>query len=277
MAKRGKDSKVALAIHGMVHRGALKAIDAAKLFKLHKKQDKFALNYLRRYVSRRTHLKVSGKVKQGKAKVKIKRMGYSFLISGRDLLPVVSSDTLNIRWINQIARERFFREKYLDFSSRSWDVIPEYIGPRIIADKRIKRLLALSLFAPELKINIIDESDTSKRLISYADMISDNKARTAKKSLKSYDLNVKVGGAKLGKFKGVTETSVKAVHIREGDMDFIERYIGDATGFEVQVPDDLTESLHRPELLALAKASARMEMRTSLNEGDIERIKQLNL
>ena len=71
--------------------GSEKTVDALKLLKPHAKKDKFALNYLRNYMTRKEYMRVWARVKQDKAGVKIKRMGYSFLISGRDLLPRVYS------------------------------------------------------------------------------------------------------------------------------------------------------------------------------------------
>jgi len=275
--KRGKDSKFALAVHKAVQNSTLKTIDVLKIFKLHKKQDKFALNYLKNYVPKRTHLRVSMKVKQGKASVKIERKGYSFLISGRDLLPEVCSEYISVEEINKNIIREFFREKYKDFSERVWDVFPEYIGPNIAVDKRIKSLLALSLFSPGTKINFIDNSNTSKRLVNHAKIISETNSVTSKKRMKSADLNVKVKSARLGKFKAVADFASKVVHLREGDIGFLEGYVKEAKYIEVSIPDKLSKKFRKKVFFELAKASARMELRNKILNEDIERVKQLSL
>ena len=78
-----------------------RVLEAVKLIKPHKKHDKFTLNYLKNYVESETFKKISSSVKLGKTQVSIQRKGYSFLISGRDLLPVVKTEDLPEEVINR--------------------------------------------------------------------------------------------------------------------------------------------------------------------------------
>ncbi len=274
--KKGKDSKFALAVHAAVRHGTLKAVDTAKLLKLHKKQDKFALNYLKKYTTKLTYLKIWGKIKQGKARVKIRRKGYSFLISGRDLLPVLISKDLPSNKLNKEIEKRFFEEKYNNFSNRAWKVIPEYIGPHIAADRRIKSLLTLALFS-DVKINIIDKSRLSKKLVSHAKTLGSLNVRSLNRKVKSYELNIKIKTPKLGKFKNIAESASKVVHLREGDISFIKKYIKEARKKKVKIPNKLEKKFRKDSLIELSKASARMELRSEVINKDVERIKQLSL
>ena len=120
-----------------------KFLDVVKLLKFHKKRDKFSLNFLKNYLSADDYHKVSRRIKQGKSSVEIKRMGYSFLISGRDLLPRVYSSGKLDKKFNKLVEKKFYAEKYEQFSSSAWLVLPEFIGPSVLVEKRIKSLLAL--------------------------------------------------------------------------------------------------------------------------------------
>lgn len=253
-----------------------KAIGTFKLLRRHKKHDKFALNYLRNYIESETYREVSKKVKQGKAKVSIERRGYSFLISGRDLLPVVKSKYLPQETLNRFIERRFLEEKNKDFSRRAWTFIPEFIGPMLSADKRAKLLLALSLFAPKVRINFVDYSDTSKRLINHASLIGKTHAKASKKPDKKYDINLFVNPPKLGDFLEMTELDTKIVHLKRGDMEFIKQYIAAAAENDVEFPSKLKKGL-KEEFLPLAEASAKMELRSTVTQKDVDRIKRLNL
>ena len=162
-----------------------KFLDVVRLMKFHKKHDKFSLNFLKNYLSVEYYRNVSWRVKQGKSSVEIKRMGYSFLISGRDLLPRVYSSGKLDKKFNKLVEKSFYSEKYDQFSKNSWLVLPEFIGPNVLVEKRIKSLLALSLFASDFKLNIVDDSGEVKPLVNFVNELGSVKAKTSKKTIKS--------------------------------------------------------------------------------------------
>ena len=253
-----------------------KFFDAVRLMKFHKKRDKFALNFLKNYLSQKDYSKVSRRVKQGKSSVEIKRMGYSFLISGRDLLPRVYSSGKLDKEFNKLIEKKFYTEKYEQFSGNAWLVLPEFIGPNVLVEKRIKLLLALSLFAPEFKLNIVDDSEEIKPLVKFVNELGKVKAKTSKRTIKNSDLNVVEKNVRLGKFRDIANRAGKEVKIGEGDKLFLKRYIRDARKIKVKISDKLLEGVSS-DLIPLIKSSAQMEMRRKVSSVDVERIVRLKL
>lgn len=276
MAKKSGYDKFAEDLQKALKQSKEKTVDALKLLKFHKKRDKFSLTYLKNYMSKKDYRDISAKIKQGKAKVKIERKGYSFLISGRDLLPVVKSKHLPTEEVNKLIEHRFFAEKYADFSQRAWKVLPEYIGSRIPANKDVKTVLALGLFS-DVKMNIRDESNVSKRLVAHAKLIGKIKAKASKKDDESYEVNFLAKPAKLGKFEAITNRASKVAHLRRGDIDFIKKYVEEGKKIEITISRNFRKKFRRETLRELAKASARIELRKEVAKKDIERIKALGL
>lgn len=253
-----------------------KFLDVVRLLKFHKKRDKFSLNFLKNYLSAEDYRKVSRRVKQGKSSVEIKRMGYSFLISGRDLLPRVYSSGKLDKKFNKLVEKKFYSEKYDQFSGNAWLVLPEFIGPNVLVEKRIKSLLALSLFAPDFKLNIVDDSGEVKPLVNFVNELGSVKAKTSKKTIKSSDLNIIEKNVRLGKFRDIANRAGKKVKIGEGDKLFLKRYIRDARKIKVGISDELLKGVSS-DLIPLVKASAQMELRKKVCVVDIERISGLKL
>lgn len=253
-----------------------KFLDVVRLLKFHKKRDKFSLNFLKNYLSAEDYRKVSRRVKQGKSSVEIKRMGYSFLISGRDLLPRVYSSGKLDKKFNKLVEKKFYSEKYDQFSGNAWLVLPEFIGPNVLVEKRIKSLLALSLFAPDFKLNIVDDSGEVKPLVNFVNELGSVKAKTSKKTIKSSDLNIIEKNVRLGKFRDIANRAGKKVKIGEGDKLFLKRYIRDARKIKVKISDKLLDEISS-DLIPLVKASAQMELRKKVCVVDIERISGLKL
>ena len=253
-----------------------KFLDVVRLMKFHKKHDKFSLNFLKNYLSVEDYRNVSRRVKQGKSSVEIKRMGYSFLISGRDLLPRVYSSGKLDKKFNKLVEKSFYSEKYDQFSKNSWLVLPEFIGPNVLVEKRIKSLLALSLFASDFKLNIVDDSGEVKPLVNFVNELGSVKAKTSKKTIKSCDLNVIEKNVRLGKFREIANRAGKTVKIGEGDKLFLKRYIRDARKIKVGISDELLKEVSS-DLIPLVKASAQMELRRKVSSIDVERIAGLKL
>ena len=254
-----------------------KFLDVVRLLKFHKKRDKFALNFLKNYLPFKEYHKVSRLIKQGKSSVKIKRMGYSFLISGRDLLPRVYSGKKLDKEINKIVEEKFYSEKYEQFSGNAWLVLPEFIGPSVIIEKRIKLLLALCLFAPDFKLNIVDDSGDIKPLVKFVNELGAVKAKTSNKTIKNSDLNIIEKNVRLGKFREIANRAGKKVKISNGDKLFLKRYVRDARKIKTYISEEILENLKKPDLIPLIKASARMELRNEVSSVDVERISGLKL
>jgi len=254
-----------------------KFLNVVRLLKFHKKRDKFALNFLKNYLPLKKYRKVSRLIKQGKSSVKIKRMGYSFLISGRDLLPRVYSSGKIDKEINKIVEEKFYSEKYNQFSNSAWLVFPEFIGPSVIIEKRIKLLLALCLFAPDFKLNIVDDSGDIKPLVKFVNEIGSVKVKASKKTIKRSNLNVIEKNVRLGKFREIANRAGKKVKISNGDKLFLKRYVRDARKIKTYISEEILENLKKPDLIPLIKASARMELRNEVSSVDVERISGLKL
>ncbi|MBT4134735.1 hypothetical protein HOE39_00055 [Candidatus Woesearchaeota archaeon] len=253
-----------------------KFLDVVRLMKFHKKRDKFSLNFLKNYLSVEYYRKVSRRVKQGKSSVEIKRMGYSFLISGRDLLPRIYSSGKLDKKFNKLVEKEFYAEKYKQFSGNSWLVLPEFIGPNVLVEKRIKSLLALVLFAPDFKLNIIDDSGDVKPLVNFVKSLGSVRAKTSKKTIKRSDLNIIEKNVRLGKFRDIANRAGKKVKIGEGDKLFLKRYIRDARKIKVEISDKLLKEVSS-DLIPLVKASAQMELRKEVSLVDVERIRELKL
>jgi len=251
-------------------------LDVVRLMKFHKKRDKFALNFLKNYLSVEDYRKVSRRVKQGKSSIEIKRMGYSFLISGRDLLPRVYSSGKLDKEFNKLVEKKFYSEKYDQFSGSAWLVLPELIGPNVLVEKRVKSLLALSLFVPEFKLNIVDDSGCVKPLVKFVNEIGSVKAKTSKRTIKSSDMNVVEKNVRLGKFREIANQASGKVRISEGDKLFLKKYVRDARKIKVKISDEFLNSVYS-DLLPLVKASARMELRKEVGLVDVERIIGLKL
>lgn len=203
-------------------------------------------------------------------------MGYSFLISGRDLLPRVYSSGKLDKKFNKLVEKKFYSEKYDQFSGNAWLVLPEFIGPNVLVEKRIKSLLALSLFAPDFKLNIVDDSGEVKPLVNFVNELGSVKAKTSKKTIKSSDLNIIEKNVRLGKFRDIANRAGKKVKIGEGDKLFLKRYIRDARKIKVKISDKLLDEISS-DLIPLVKASAQMELRKKVCVVDIERISGLKL
>ena len=61
--------------------------DSALLARSLSKKEKFQLSKVEAFLNEKDINKLSTLIKQGKAQVRLKRLGWSFLISGKDLLP----------------------------------------------------------------------------------------------------------------------------------------------------------------------------------------------
>jgi len=139
------------------------------LRKLNKRQ-RFKLSKVETYLHKNEFNKLVFLVKQGKANIELKRLGWSFLISGKDLLPILyyvsperrklvfddseeESDEQFIYDLNKKIQRIFYKKAFEDFSERAWGSIPQYIAPTLVTSLQTKQAVALQLFCPrEFKI-----------------------------------------------------------------------------------------------------------------------------
>lgn len=105
-------------------------------------------------------------LKQGKAQIKVVRFGWSFLISGKDLLPKIIfvmpekrrfnpdqdievKDRLWIEQLDKKIRHKFFDTRFREFAERASNAVAEFIAPNLIGLAEVKQAAALQLFSTE--------------------------------------------------------------------------------------------------------------------------------
>lgn len=130
------------------------------------KKENFALSKTEQYLKPEEQNKLALLVRQGKAHVKLKRYGWSFLISGKDLRPAViyvkpekrkfnPDKDIEIKtqlWLEELdkrIRNRFFESNFREFAEKAWIAIPQFIAPNIIGLKHVKEAATLQLLCKE--------------------------------------------------------------------------------------------------------------------------------
>jgi len=241
------------------------------------KNEGFALKNLKHYSSREDYKKFMKMLKQKKTKLKIKQQGYSFLISGKDLMPVpVSGD----KWIKEFAEKvelKFYENKITEFSERAWNIIPEYIAPKVLGQKNLKLLLTVLLFSSPVNLVVIGGKGTASIIRSARSFRRISVSTAKKKTKKRYDLYFMAAQADLGKFFDMAEKSQKSVEIKRSDINFLRMYIREARKLNVFVPNKFESKFKNRAERELAIGSARIDLRTEVNENDIKRISTFSL
>ncbi len=154
------------------------------------KKESFVFSKVRPYLKEGEEFKLQKAIKQGKAKIKLNRYGWSFLISGNDLRPKIffvkpEKRRLNPDhdieekqqfWIEELdkrIRRQFFERNFREFAEKAWTAAPQFIGPNIIGLKHVKEAAALQLFCKEqTHILLLGDPGTGKTdiLRSTADL-----------------------------------------------------------------------------------------------------------
>lgn len=149
-----------------LRKSAQKTTDSTLLLKKLTKRQRFKLSKIRPYLHKNELIKLTALVKQGKANIELKRFGWSFLISGKDLLPVLHyvppenrkfifdvseerADKQFIREADKKIQKAFYNNAFIDFSERAWGAIPQYLAPTLVISLYIKQAIALQLFCPK--------------------------------------------------------------------------------------------------------------------------------
>ncbi|MEM2954447.1 MAG: hypothetical protein QW625_00630 [Candidatus Nanoarchaeia archaeon] len=140
--------------------------DVAFLARKLNNKEKFQFSIIDEYLKNDEKAKLLFLIKQQKAFIKIKKKGWSFLISGKDLLPRVfylkpEKRTLNPDFTNELEtkiwlekldkkiKKRFFEKRANEFATKVWQVIPQFIAPNLIINQHMRQALALQLFSKE--------------------------------------------------------------------------------------------------------------------------------
>lgn len=165
----------------ILRKTAQTTIDSTLLLKKLTKRQRFKLSKVEPYLHKNEFNKIVSLVKQGKANIELKRFGWSFLISGKDLLPILhylppenrkfifdnseeKSDELFINEANKKLQKIFYKAAFEDFSERAWDAVPQYIAPTLVTSLQTKQAIALQLFCPR-KFKILLKGGRAKNKI----------------------------------------------------------------------------------------------------------------
>ncbi len=164
--------------------------DSALLARPLKKKEKFNFSKVETYLNGREKQKLTKLMKQGKAEIKLERFGWSFLISGNDLLPKINfvkpekrkfnpdldvevKDRLWTEELDKKIRISFFETKFKEFSERAGTAVPQFIASNLIGLNEVKQAAALQLLTPEpIHILLLGDPGTGKTdiLRSSADL-----------------------------------------------------------------------------------------------------------
>ena len=154
--------------------------DSALLARSLSKKEKFQLSKVEAFLNEKDINKLSTLIKQGKAQVRLKRLGWSFLISGKDLLPrilfvkpenrklnpdmdVEAKDQIWLEEQDKKIRHIFFESNFKDFTERAWTSVPQFVAPNLVGLTEIKQAAALQLFSPEpVHILLLGDPGTGK-------------------------------------------------------------------------------------------------------------------
>ncbi|MBD3262752.1 hypothetical protein GF374_00020 [Candidatus Woesearchaeota archaeon] len=158
--------------------------NSALLAKKLTKRQRFKIGKIKLFLHENEVNKVISLIKQNKADIELKRYGWSFLITGKDLLPIIhyippdnrsyffddSSEKTDKNFIyeaNKKMEKIFYKNAFEDFSERAWGAIPQYIAPTLVSSVHIKQAIALQLFCKrDFKILLKGSKDKSKILES---------------------------------------------------------------------------------------------------------------
>jgi len=140
--------------------------DSVLLAKPLSRKEKFIFSKVQPYLKENETFRLQSAIKQGKAKIKLNRYGWSFLISGNDLRPKIHfikpekrrfNPDYNVEvkqqlWIEELdkrIRRKFFESNFREFAEKAWLAVPQFIAPNIMGLKHVKEAAALQLFCKE--------------------------------------------------------------------------------------------------------------------------------
>ncbi|UCD04236.1 MAG: hypothetical protein JSW73_01185 [Candidatus Woesearchaeota archaeon] len=140
--------------------------DSVLLLRPLRKKEKWDIGRLDTYLSPEEYRKVKGALKQGKVKIELLKLGFSFLISGKDVLPRLVSEVEFFQKINNKIEKKYYDKLFEEFSPRAYDVLFHYLASDVMYLADLKRAAILQLFTEfPLHVLIIGESDSGKSKI----------------------------------------------------------------------------------------------------------------
>jgi len=130
------------------------------------KREQYRISKLKEYLKPEEESKLLTLLKQGKTEIRLRKFDWSFLTSGKNIIPKVlfvppEKRTLNPdlevelktrAWVEDIdkkIRQKFFEIRFREFAERAWTFVPQFIAPNIIGLQYIKEAAALQLFSKE--------------------------------------------------------------------------------------------------------------------------------
>ncbi len=129
------------------------------------KKEQFDLERFKQYLSEEDYKLVTRLTKQKKATLTVQKQDFSFLLSGKNLLPQLES-ALNVKEINDKIRRKYFEDAYKDFAERAWNALPQFIAPKLVGMNSEKQAAALQLFCKDkLHILYLGDPGTGKTQI----------------------------------------------------------------------------------------------------------------
>ncbi|MBS3064625.1 MAG: ATP-binding protein [DPANN group archaeon] len=154
--------------------------DAVMLARPLAKKEKFDILKVKEHLSESEFARLSRLVKQGKAEIKLEKKEWSFLISGKNLIPSIKFIKPDKRkfnldydvelkeqvWLEELdkkLRNKFLEQTFNDFAPRAWTTVPQFIASNLVGMADIKNAVALQLFSKEaIHILLIGDPGTGK-------------------------------------------------------------------------------------------------------------------
>lgn len=262
--------------------------DSAMLLRPLGKKEKFDVYRLSKYLEEEELKHVKALIKQKKISIDVKKLGYTFMVSGVDLLPILISGDPVVIELNQKIEQKHYIQQFDAFKERAWTILPYYIDPNTPGLLTEKRLALLRLFT-EHPIHILFIGD-GEGVVRSAEVLRSSKGlewiKTKPKAL-DHHLVFHAKKANLKKFSDLAENIIlqSSTEINSEDIRFIRRYIDNALKIEVTIPKGLDQRIKTfviglmkksamtvECIVELAKASARLELRDKVEIKDLDRV-----
>lgn len=150
--------------------------DAAMLLRPLKPREKFEISKLADYLNENEYGLAIGWLKQGKAKMDVRKYDWSFLISGKNHVPKIISDQPYTKELNEKIKKMFLDERFKEFSERAWNAVPQYIAPNVIGQMDAKQAVALQIFSSEpMHVLFMGDAESGKsEIFESVKKLSDN-------------------------------------------------------------------------------------------------------
>jgi len=239
------------------------------------KKEAFELTRLATYLSRKELKDIKRQVKQNKASIATEKLPISFLISGENLIPKLAPAE-QFESHNSKIKSRHFSKIQAEFSTRAYDVLPNFIAPDVVGLSVEKRAAVALLFSESLKILFIRHG---REIIEFLDNFDlKSVAVRTSKLREGFDFVFRSKKPHASPLLVYEPSEVKQANIA-----FIKDYVVRARELSVNIPKELNELIEQfiqlrmgseqfaESVRELARALARMEMRSKLLNKDLAR------